>query len=89
MRTHARTRTRARAHTHTHTHTQRRATREYYAMDTHEGGAATNLMEFDTAVQRARKEHIECVVQMKKFWQCVYSSKKKGGMMAVFDTAQV
>ena len=68
---------------------QRRATREYYAMDTHEGGAATNLMEFDTAVQRARKEHIECVVQMKKFWQCVYSSKKKGGMMAVFDTAQV
>ena len=23
----------------------------------------------DSAVQRARKEHIECVVQMKKFWQ--------------------
>jgi len=29
------------------------------------------------------------VVAMKKFWQCVYSSKKKGGMLAVIYTAQV
>ena len=39
--------------------------------------------------KQARKEHVECVVAMKKFWQCVYSSKKKGGMLAVIYTAQV
>jgi hypothetical protein len=63
----------------------RRATREYYAMDSNEGGGAMNLMEFDTAIHRARKEHLECLMQLKKFWQCVHSSKRKGGIAAVLD----
>jgi len=65
----------------------RRATREYYSLDSHEGGGAMNLMEFDTAIQRARKEHVECLLQLKKFWHCVYSSKKKGGIAPVLDSA--
>jgi len=63
----------------------RRATREYYSMDSNEGGGAMNLMEFDTAIHRARKEHLECLMQLKKFWQCVHSSKRKGGIAAVLD----
>lgn len=65
----------------------RRATREYYCLDSHEDGGAINVMEFDTAIQRARTAHVECLVQLKKFSHAVYSSKKKGGIMPVIGNA--